>query len=636
MIPSKNAENRTNAPGESPHRTTRGGDRRPHGAGGSRFPARRAGSAGRPVANLPAARHGLREAGRPARRTLHRPAIANRAPAAPDAVRFVALGGLEEIGRNMMFFEHKDEIVVIDMGLQFPEEETPGIDYIIPNVTYLEGKKKNIKAAIITHGHYDHIGAIPYLLDKLGNPPIYATSLTKEIVMKRQDDFPNSPKPNFVLVKGGETHKLGNYFSARFFDVVHNIPEGIGIILGTPVGNIVHPGEFKFDYDHDGKPRGLDSWKWVGEQGIHTMMLDSTGAEVPGYALSERIVEAELEKLFRSASGRIIVGTFASLLDRLGEIVKIAEKLGRKVALSGYSMKSNVQIAQHLGYFKFNKETIVPLEEIAKHKDDKILILSTGAQGEPNASLMRIANGEHKQVRIKPGDTVVLSSSVVPGNERSVQNLKDNLARQGALIYHHKMLDIHSSGHAPQEELKTVMGLVKPKHFLPIHGYYFMRWRNARLAQEALGLKPADTVVADNGLVVEISKQGIRLTGEEVPSYYVMVDGLGVGDVGEVVLRDRLALAQEGMLVIIVTLAKRDGQILKNPDIISRGFIYLKEQQGLLDEIRKRIRGIMGRLPHYQPVDADYVKTLVRDQIGQFIFTKTKRRPMVLPVIIEI
>ncbi|MDP3974764.1 MAG: ribonuclease J [Candidatus Jorgensenbacteria bacterium] len=605
------------------HGTPRGSSR---SSGGARLPAGRHGSP----------RRSFHESNRPTQRVARRPELTRTIPSSPDAVRFVALGGLEEIGRNMMFFEHKDEIIVIDMGLQFPEEFTPGIDYIIPNVTYLEAKKKNIKAIIITHGHYDHIGAVPYLLEKIGNPPMYATPLTKEIIMKRQDDFPNSPTPNFVLVKGGDTHRLGNYFSARFFDVVHNIPEGVGIILETPVGKIVHPGEFKFDYDEEGKPRGLDTWKWVGEQGIHTLMLDSTGAEVPGYTLSERIVEAELEKLFKTAKGRIIVGTFASLLDRLGEIVRIAERLGRKVALSGYSMKSNVQIAQRLGYFKFNKETIIPLEEIAKHKDEKILILSTGAQGEPNASLMRVANGEHKQIRIKSTDTVVLSSSVVPGNERSVQNLKDNLARQGATIYHHKMLDIHSSGHAPQEELKTVMGLVKPKHFLPIHGYYFMRWRNAGHAQEVLGLAPKDTVLADNGLVVELTKESVHLTGEQVPAYYVMVDGLGVGDVGEVVLRDRLTLAQEGMLVIIITLSKQNGRILKNPDIISRGFIYLKEQQGLLDEIRKRIRGVVGRIPQYQPLDADYVKTLVRDQIGQFLFTKTKRRPMVLPVIIEI
>ncbi|MFH1162051.1 MAG: ribonuclease J [Candidatus Jorgensenbacteria bacterium] len=577
--------------------------------------------------------HGRR---RGAPRTGTRTEVAVPKPHDVDTLRWVALGGLEEIGRNMMLLEYRDEILIIDMGLQFPEEGTPGVDYIIPNVTYLEGKKDRIRGIIITHGHYDHIGAIPYLLDKLGNPLIYATELTKEIMMKRQDDFPNSPKPRFELVRGGDTKILGKHFAVTFFDVVHNIPEGVGMIIRTPVGNIVHPGEFKFDYDHEGKPKGMDVWKRVSEEGIHTLMLDSTGAEVPGYTVSERVVEAELEKLFKAAEGRIIVATFASLLDRLGEIIKIAERLGRKVAISGFSMKNNIQITQRLGYMKIGKGALIPLEEIGKYKDNKVLILSTGAQGEPSASLMRIANGEHKQIRIRPGDTIILSSSVVPGNERSVQNLKDNLARQGAIIFHHKMLDIHSSGHAPQEELKAVMKLVKPKFFLPIHGYYFMRWRNAKFAQEVLGLPPERTALADNGVVVELRKDSITVTNEKIPAYYVMVDGLGVGDVGEVVLRDRLTLAQEGMLVIITTLSRQNGRILKNPDIISRGFIYLKENQGILDEIRKRIRGIIGRIPRRGELDADYVKTLIRDQIGQYIFTKTKRRPMILPVIIEI
>jgi ribonuclease J len=536
----------------------------------------------------------------------------------------------------MMFFEYKDEILIIDAGLEFPIEETPGIDYIIPNTTYLEGKKKNIRGIVITHGHYDHIGAIPYVLNSLGNPLIYATPLTKEVVMKRQEEFPTMPKPHFELIKGGEKHQISPNFAITFFDVVHNIPEGVGMIIHTPIGNIVHPGEFKFDYDLDGKPKGLDTWKWVGDQGIHTLMLDSTGAEVPGFALSERIVEAELEKLFKQAEGRILVGTFASLLDRLGEIMKIAERLGRKVAISGRSMKTNTQIAQNLGYFKFQKNTIIPLEEIGKYHDDKLLILCTGAQGEPNGSFMRIANGEHKQIRVKSGDTVVLSSSIVPGNERSVQNLKDNLARQGALIYHYKMLDIHSSGHAPQGELRTVMELVRPRFFLPIHGYFFMRWRNARLAQEALKMKPENTVISDNGLVVEFRKDSARVTEEQLPASYVLVDGLGVGDVGEVVLRDRRTLSEEGMLVIITSLSKQTGRLLKNPDIISRGFIYLKENQELLEEVRKRIRGIIGRIPRHQSLDADYAKTLIRDQIGQYIFTKTKRRPMILPVIIEL
>lgn len=566
-----------------------------------------------------------------------KPRTARQAKQSADqnAVRLVPLGGLEEIGRNMMFLEYRDEIIIIDAGLQFPEEETPGIDYIIPNVTYLEGKKKNIKALIITHGHYDHIGAIPYIMEKIGNPPIYTTRLTKEIILKRQTDFPNAPKLIFRVVTGGETHQLSANFAVTFFDVVHNIPDGFGMIIRTPIGNIVHPGEFKFDYDNDGKPRGLENWKRVGKEGIHTLMLDSTGSEVPGFSLSERVVEKELEKIFREAKGRIFVGTFASLIDRIAEIVKIADKLGRKVAVSGYSMKNNIEIAQNLGYMKVSKGAFIPLDDIKKYRDDKLMILATGAQGEENATLMRVANGEDKHIHIKPGDSIVLSSSIVPGNERSVQNLKDRLARQGAIIYHYKMLDIHSSGHAPQEELKTVMRLVRPRFFLPIHGYYFMRQKNAQLAQQEIGLPPERTIVADNGLVIEFTENNVQLTSEKIPAYYVMVDGLGVGDVGEVVLRDRRTLAQEGMLVIITSISRQSGRILKNPDIISRGFIYLKENQELLEEIRRKIRGIVGRVPQGQ-IDADYLKTLIRDQIGQFLFNKTKRRPMVIPVIIEI
>lgn len=552
-------------------------------------------------------------------------------------VRWVALGGLEEIGRNMMFLEYKDEIIIIDVGLQFPEEETPGVDYIIPNVSYLEARRDKIRGIVITHGHYDHIGALPYVLGKLGNPPIYTTQLTKEIILKRQEDFPNMPKPVFVVVKAGETHQLSEHFVLEFFSVEHNIPEGVGMIINTPIGNIVHPGEFKFDYGRDGKPRNLDVWENIGKKGIHTLFLDSTGAEVPGWSLSERVVEEELEKLFRAAKGRIIVATFASLLGRIAEIIKIAERLGRIIAVSGYSLKTNLDIAINLGFIKTEKGTIVPIEEIHKYRDDKLLILSTGAQGEPRASLMRIANGEHKQIKLKKTDTVILSSSVVPGNEASVQILKDNIARQCPNIFHYKMLDIHSSGHAPIEELKTVMKLVKPRFFIPIHGYYFMRMRNARHAQEVLNLPPENTIVADNGLVVELRKNSVKLTEEQVPASYVMVDGLGVGDVEEVVLRDRRSLAQEGMVVIIVTMdRKRGGHLLKNPDIISRGFILLKENQDILEGIRKRIRGIISRMPTHQTIEPDYLKALIRDQIGQFLYNKTKRRPMILPVVIEI
>ena len=551
-------------------------------------------------------------------------------------VHFSALGGLEEIGRNMMFFEYQDEIIVIDAGLQFPEEATPGIDYIIPNVSYLEERKEKVKALIITHGHYDHIGAIPYIMGKLGNPIIFATPITKEIIAKRQEEFINAPKLNFQIIKSGETHQLSQNFKAEFFGVAHNIPEGVGMIIDTPVGKIVHPGEFKFDYDVDGKPRAMDVWEKIGKQKIHTLLLDSTGAEEPGYSVSERVVEQELEKLFKKASGRIILATFSSLLDRLAEIIKIAERLNKKVAISGSSMKSNIQIARNLGFMKIKKDVIIPLEDIHKHHDDKLLILCTGAQGEPNASLMKIANGEHRYIQIKKGDTLILSSSIVPGNERSVQILKDDLSRQGALVYHYKMIDIHSSGHAPQEELKIVMKLVRPKFFIPIHGYYFMRWRNAQHAQEALGLKPQETILIDNGQVVLLGKDSVKITDEIIPAYYVMVDGLGVGDVGEVVLRDRRVLAQEGMVVVIATLDRHSGKFLKNPDIISRGFIYLKENKEFVEELRKRIRNLISRIPRHQQLETDYIKSLMRDQIGQFLYNKTKRRPMILPVIIEV
>jgi len=553
-----------------------------------------------------------------------------------ETVRFVALGGLEEIGRNMMFFEYKDEIIIIDAGLQFPEEATPGIDFIIPNIAYLEGKKKNIKALIITHGHYDHIGAIPYVIEKLGNPTIFTTSISKEIIIKRQEDFPNLPKLNFEIVKSGESRQLSKNFRAKFFGVTHNIPEGVGMILDTAVGKIVHAGEFKFDYDVDGKPRGMDVWKEIGAQKIHTLLIESTGAETPGYSISERVVEQEIEKLLKKADGRIIVGTFSSLLDRLAEIIKIAERLDKKVAISGLSMKTNIQIAQNLGFMKIKKGTVISLEEINRYRDDKLLILCTGAQGEPNASLMKIANGEHRHIQIKKGDTVILSSSVVPGNERSVQIVKDNIARQGALIYDYKMMDIHSSGHAPQEELKIVMKFISPKFLIPMHGYYFMRWRNAQHAQEALKLTSQQTILVDNGQVVSITKNSVKITEETVPAYYVMVDGLGVGDVGEVVMRDRLVLSQEGMVVIIITLDRRTGRFLKNPDIISRGFIYLREHKEFVEELRRKVRNLIDRIPRHQQFDSDYIKSLMRDQVGLFLYGKIKRRPMILPVVIEV
>ncbi len=552
-----------------------------------------------------------------------------------EFVKFVPLGGFEEVGRNMMYFEYENDILIVDAGLQFPEEDTPGIDYIIPNIESLQPKKEKIKGIILTHAHYDHIGALPYIVEKLGNPVVFATAFTKELIVKRQMEFPNAPKLIVEVVKNHDRIKISENFEAEFFGVSHNVPDTAGFILETPVGKFVHCAEGKFDYDKDGNILGLDEFERIGKMGIHTLFLDSTNAEQPGYSISEKIVEKNIDELFKKAEGRIVVGIFASLVERIGEIIKIADKHGRRVALSGLSLKTNVQIAQNLGYIKVPKDLIIPLEDIHKYPDGKILILSTGAQGEPNASLMKIVNGEHRFVQIKEGDTVLFSSSVIPGNERPVQILKDNLSRQGAKVYHNKLVDIHSSGHACQEDLKIIMKLVNPKFLVPIHGYYFMRAANIENG-ENVKIPRENSILADNGQVVHIYRSRLRITGETVPAYYVMVDGLGVGDVGEVVMRDRRVLAQEGMIVIISTVDRATGRLIKNPDIISRGFIYLKENKEILDEIRKRIRNIVSRIPQYQTVDPDYVKSLIRDQIGQFLYNKTKRRPMILPVIIEI
>jgi len=535
----------------------------------------------------------------------------------------VPLGGLEEIGRNCSFFEYKNEIIVLDVGIQFPEEETPGVDYIIPNVAYLESKKQNIKGIIFTHGHYDHVHALPYLIEKLGNPTIYAAALTKAIIERRFQEFPNLPKLKFQVVKNGDIFRISNNFEAEFFDIDHTIPDAIGAILTTPVGKMVHFGDFRLETNREGKPENLEIFEKLGKMNIHSIFMDSTNAIREGFSISERIVEENLEQLFVNAQGRIIVGTFASLLTRIAEIIKIADKLGRKVAFNGRSMKENVQIAQNLGYIKAKKGQIIDVEDLSKYKDDKVMILTTGAQGEPTAGLMKIVTGEHRILRLKPTDTVIFSSSIVPGNERSVQILQD------------KLLDIHASGHANAEDLKLVMKLVKPKFVVPVHAYYFFRKAVVKLAK-TVGIPRERVMMMDNGQIAEITKDDFNITDQSMDASYVMVDGLGVGDVGEIVLRDRRVLAKEGMVVIIITLDRHNGRILKNPDIISRGFIYLKENQTLLEDIRKRIRGIMGRIPGHRDVDADYLKTLLRDQIGQLLYNKTKRRPMVLPVIIEV
>jgi len=551
-----------------------------------------------------------------------------------DAVRIVNLGGLDEIGRNMSYIEYKDDIVIIDMGFQFPEEDTPGIDYIIPNIDDLKPKKDKIRAVVITHGHYDHIGAIPYLMGKLGNPTIYTLKLTKAIIERRQEEFINAPKLNIIEVKYGDKKKVGA-FELDFFGVEHTIPDSMGVVVKTPLGNIAHFGDFHLDRSNDGKIYHVGEMERVGKMGIDVLMMDSTNALVQGTGISEYEVVENIEKLFLEANGRIIIATFSSMLTRIGEMIRIAEKLGKKVIINGRSMKQNVQIAETLGYFKFKSGTIISVQEMNKHKPEKVLIISTGAQGEPNAGLMRIVNGDHKFIQIQKGDTFIFSSSVVPGNERSVQTLTDNIARQGAKVYNSKLIDIHKSGHAPQEDIKIVLDKVKPKFLVPVHAYYHMRFVAGELGKQ-MGIPEKNIKIIDNGVEMLLTKDDLEITDREIDTSYVMIDGLGVGDVEEVVLRDRLMLAEEGMIVIIATLNRKTGKLMKNPDIISRGFIYMRDNQQLLKDIRAKIKSIVNRIPRHQQVESDYVKALFREQVGQFVFKKTHRRPMILPVIIEI
>ena len=551
-------------------------------------------------------------------------------------LRIIPLGGLEEVGRNMTVFEYGNDIIIIDMGLQFPEEDMPGIDYIIPNTAYLKEKRDKIRGVVITHGHYDHIGAIPHSIGRLGNPPIYTAPLTKGMILKRQEDFPNSPKLDIHEVKITDKIKLG-CFKVEFFHINHNIPDSMGLAIETPIGLIIHTGDFKFDHSPiNEKPADLAKITQLGQKGVLLLMSDSTDSEVPGHSLSENEIQRTLEEILKGIKGRVIVATFASLLTRVQEIIWLAEKFGRKVAVDGYSMKSNVAIARELGYLKVKKYTLISPKEASKMPDEKVLVLCTGAQGEGNAVLMRLATGEHRQLKIHPDDTVIFSSSVVPGNERSVQNLRDALCRKGAKVIHYEMMDVHAGGHAPSEDLKIMINLTRPKFFIPIEGSYYMLKLHADIA-ESVGIPQKNIIIPNNGEVVLLNQESIQISKEKVPANYVMVDGLGVGDVGQIVLRDRQAMAKDGMFVIIAVVDSKTGQVIGEPDIISRGFVYLRESKDLLNQTRKKIREIISRTTSNEhTVHWSYVKENIRDKIGHLLYQRTQRRPMVLPVIIEV
>lgn len=550
-------------------------------------------------------------------------------------LKIIHFGGLGEVGRNMSAVQYDNEIILIDCGTSFPGEDLPGIDFIIPNVGYLEDKKDMIKAIFFTHGHMDHIGAFPFLRDKLGDPDIYAAPLTKALLLKRQDDFKFQKPLEVNEFNPGDEIKISDKITVKALRVNHSIPDDLFLIIKTPAGNVAHTSDFKFDSSPiNDRPADIEEMKKLSEEGVLALMSDSTGAEKEGHVLSESDVTENLEKLFNEATGMIIVGTFASLINRVQQLVTISEKMGRKVVFDGYSMKTNVEITKKLGYLKIRPGTQISMEDVDNYPHNKITAIVTGAQGEGNAALMRIANGEHRVVKTRKNDTYIFSSSVVPGNERNVQFLKDQLYRNGAKVFNYTMLDIHAGGHGSKEDLRDMINLIKPKFLLPVHGQYSMMVNHGLIGQEE-GMPEENIIIADNGTVTHLEKDKWWFDPVRAPSDYVFVDGLGIGDVGNVVLRDRQILAEDGMFVIITLLDSRTGKVLGSPDIISRGFIYLKENKELLSQVRKRIKFIIENKTSQQP-NLAYLKEAIRNQIGLFLFQKTERRPMVLPVLIEV
>lgn len=592
-------------------------------------------------------RRGPRTHGRPHHQSIKSPRTTESAknfrdipPPLGDTIRIIPLGGVEEIGRNMTVIEYKNDIVVIDAGLQFSEEDTPGIDYILPNTKYLEERKNKIRALLVTHGHLDHIGGIPYIMDRIGNPPIYTRKLTALMIEKRQAEFPTNQKLDIRIIDKNEAIKIGD-LKIRFFGVTHTIPDCMGIIIETPYGLIVTPGDFKLSHtDEVVDPKEEEEYSIFEKEKVLLLMADSTNIANPGFSTPERLVHKTLEDIIGKSTGRLIVGTFSSQFERMIKIIQVAEATGKKIVVEGRSMKTNIDIAIAAGLISPKKDTIIPTEEMENYPPEKIVMLATGAQGEDFAALMRMTNKSHKTVQIKKGDTVVLSSSIIPGNERTVQKLKDNLARAGAKIIHYRTSDvfIHSTGHANRGEIEWLHKKIKPRFFVPIHGSHYMLRLHEELAQNC-GMPEKNIVVPDDGTVIEIREKGESITTlkEKASDGFMMVDGFAIGNVQEVVIRDRQMLAEDGMFVVVASINTSTGKLRKSPDIISRGFVYLRESQDLLQQSRIIIKKTVEDATNgMNPINFEYVKTVLADNLSRFLFQKTNKRPIVIPVLIGV
>src|SRR3989339_23405 len=555
--------------------------------------------------------------------------------------RIIPLGGVEEIGKNMTVIEIADDIIVIDAGMHFSNEATPGVDYVIPNTTYLEERKDKIRALIITHGHLDHIGGVPLVLSRIGNPPVYSRNLSILMMRKRQAEFPHLPAMKENIVEKDETITCGK-IKIRFFGVTHTIPDSMGIIIETEHGWIVTPGDYKLDQiDGIVSKEEEKEYSIFDKAKVLLLMTDSTNIENEGFSLPEIKVHQGLENLIRKVPGRMIIAAFASHITRLAHVVKFSESLGKKIVLDGRSMKTNIDVAIEAGLFQPKKGTIIPIEESNNYPPNKVVILMTGAQGEEFASLSRVANKTHTKFALQKGDTIILSASIVPGNERAVEKMKDGLTRQGARIISYRTAGedfVHATGHGNQEDVKWLHRKTHPKFFIPIHGNHYRLVLHKELAMD-LGMSEENVIVPDNGSIIEISPDGekIYLRKEKAPSGLMMVDGVSVGDSTDVVIKDRQMLAQDGMFVIIAVVDQKTGKLKKSPDLISRGFVYLKENQELLRQVRIIIRkGVEDVTTRNPGADLDYIKASVGENISKFLYQKTSKRPLVIPVVLNI
>ena len=548
-------------------------------------------------------------------------------------VTIVPLGGLNEVGKNITAISYKDDMVIIDCGLKFPDEDMFGIDVVIPDISYLIDNADKIRGIFLTHGHEDHIGALPYVLKQL-NVPIYGTKLTLGIVETKLKEHGLLASTELITVKPRDIIKL-NSLSVEFIKTNHSIADSVAIALHTPLGVVLHTGDFKIDYTPvDGAQMDFGRFAELGRKGVLVMLADSTNVEKPGYTKSEKLVGESFDKHFRKAEGRIIVATFASNVHRIQQIIHAAETYGRKVAVSGRSMENIVQVALELGYLEAQEDTIITIDQINRYPVNQLVIVTTGSQGEPMSALARMAASEHRKINIIEGDTVIISATPIPGNEKLVAKVIDQLFQKGANVIYKREEEVHVSGHACQEELKLMQALVKPKFFIPVHGDYRYLKQHAELACQ-VGLPERNFMIADNGDVIEVTRNYIKKTGT-VPAGQVFVDGLGVGDVGHIVLRDRKHLSQDGILTVVVTIQRETGLILAGPDIISRGFVYVRESEKLMDGSKQLVREILDDCLERQVTEWSTIKTNIRDGLREFLYEKTKRKPMILPIIMEV